>query len=69
MYMHYVLMVIMKDIVTRVQRHWLCQTELNHKFALSKTKYKLVLCDLSMQPLLDLNTNICHKPLQTECIN
>jgi len=27
----------MKDIATRVQHHWLCQTELDKQFTLSKT--------------------------------
>jgi hypothetical protein len=73
MYMHYVLMVIMKDIIKEnsysgIQRHWFCQNELNKEFALPKTTYKWVFCGLSMQPLMDHDQNICHKPLQTECI-
>jgi hypothetical protein len=49
--MHYVLMGIMKEnSYSRIQRHWFCQIELNKQFALSKTTYKLVRCDLSNHP-------------------
>ena len=69
MYMHYVVMGIMKEnSYSGIQRHWFCQIELNKQFALSKTTYKWVLCDLRMQPQMDHNQNICHKSLQTECI-
>ena len=69
MYMHYVLMGIMKENSNSgIQRHLFCQTELNKEFALSKTTYKWVLCSLSMQSQMDHDQNMCHKSFQTECM-